>query len=251
MFKVNREFEKLALSHYGYDGGNLKAPLWVSGIEWGGGVKISELVSDISKGPILTPHSVESISDRNKYLNYVFDRIWLKVLSKSLGYEVSDYKKMINDDIRALSSSGPVMKFNLYPISFKDTSFENWSRDFYEVTGFPTKELYMAWVQSHRFKFFNELVSQYKPDVILCSGVTFLRDFLLAFGGVESLFSTPVDKVKLSDKKELYVYQSAISSNTKIYVVPFFGSIHGTKKDSECDLIGELLQKKLVSRNAA
>jgi len=251
MFKVNTEFEKLALSHYGYDGGNLNAPLWVSGIEWGGGVNISELVSDIKKGPVLVPRTVESSLDRNKYLNYVFDRIWLKVLSKSLGCEVSDYKKMINDDVGALSSSGPVMKLNLYPISFKDTSYENWSRDFYEVTGFPTKELYMAWVQSHRFNFFNELVSEYKPDAILCSGVTFRRDFLLAFGGVESLFSTPVEKVKLSEKKELYIYQSSISPTTKIYVVPFFGSIHGTKKDSECEIIGELLQKKLVSRNAA
>lgn len=251
MFKVNAEFEKLALSHYGYDGGNLNARLWVSGIEWGGGVNIPELVSDIKKGPVLVPHSVEKNVDRHKYLNYVFDRIWLKVLSKSLGYEVGEYKKMINDDVAALSSSGPVMKFNLYPISFKDTSFENWNRDFYQVTGFPTKELYMAWVQSNRFKFFNELVHEFQPEVILCSGITFSRDFLLAFGGVESLFSDPIEKVSLSEKKEMLIYQSAISSATKIYLVPFFGSIHGTKKDSECEIIGKLLKENLNSQNAA
>lgn len=251
MFKATQKFEELALSHYGYDGGNLKAPLWVSGIEWGGGVKADELTQDIVKGPLSEPNSVEKIESREKYLNYPFDRIWLKVLSKSLGYEVGDYKKMVIQDIGALSSSGPVMKFNLYPISFKNTSYEHWNKELFKITGFPTKELYMAWVQNYRFKFFNELVGKYRPKVILCSGITFSRDFLLAFGGVESLFAEPLDRVNLSDKKELHIYQSAISDETKIFIVPFFGSIHGTKKDEECEVIGNLVRNNLKKDLAA
>ena len=32
---VKDGFSKLALSHYGYDGGNLGSEIWFSGIEWG------------------------------------------------------------------------------------------------------------------------------------------------------------------------------------------------------------------------
>lgn len=243
MFKVKSDFENLALSHYGYDGGNLNSSFWVSGIEWGGGITPSQLKIDIENGPILNPKSVEKHSDREVYLKYKFDTIWLKILSRTLGFEVADYKKMISDDINALSSSGPMMKFNLYPISFKDTSPEYWNSDFYELTGFPTKELYVGWIQENRFQMFNKLVIENKPKVILCSGITFKKDFLLAFGGVKSIFSIPIETISMQENKTIFVYDSQLSKNTKIIITPFFGSVYGIKSNEQCEAVGNLIRK--------
>lgn len=245
MFEVNDSFKKLALSHYGYDGGNLQSSFWISGIEWGGGIKAEELEHDIKKGPVVYARSTDLLSERLQYTKYNFDRVWLKILAKVLGHNISDFRKMIDEETKALTANGPMMKFNLYPISFKNTSSEQWNRDLYQLTGFPTKELYIAWVQTYRFKFFNDLVKQYSPKIVLCSGTTFKRDFLLAFGGIESLFATPLEKIQISESKDVLVYQSALSSNTKICIAPFFGSIHGTKSDEECNVLGSFLRSKL------
>lgn len=242
MFEVKKDFAKLALSHYGYDGGNINSSFWISGIEWGGGISPEELKKDILNGPIESPRSTEEIKERERYLKYKFDSIWLKILASSLGDEVSNFRKLVGEETRALTSTGPMMKFNLYPISFKDTSTGYWTKDFYELTGFPTKELYMAWVQANRFPLFNKYVEKFQPNVILCSGVLFKRDFLLAFGGIKSLFFEPIEEFEISEKKKVHVFQSSLSVKTKIVMAPFFGSIHGTKSDEECRRLGTYLK---------
>jgi len=245
MFTANTAFSALAMSHYGHDGGNLAAPLWVSGIEWGGGISPVQLLADIRNGPREAPRSTVLQSERDKYAKYNFDRVWLKLLARSLGHSVTDYRNMLSEEVGALTATGPILKLNLYPISFKNTYAGNWSKEFYELTGFPTKELYMAWVQTNRFKFFNDLVAKHRPKIIVCSGSSYKRDYLLAFGGIDSLFSEPKQKILLSTSKEVLIYPSSLASQTEIYIVPFFGGIHGIKSDAECEELGTLLHRAL------
>lgn len=245
MFEINEDFKKIALSHYGYDGGNLDSNFWISGLEWGGGISISELEKDILNGVMHTPNSIENLAEREKYLKYKFDVIWMKILSKAKGLQVDDYRKMVNEDYRVLSSQGPVMKLNLYPISFKNTSSDFWNKEFYKITGFPTKELYIAWIQGQRFKMFNDLIIKHGPRVVLCSGITYKNDFLLAYGGLESLFARPKEEIIISSNKKILIYDSCLSENTKLYIVPFLGSVNGIKSNLECEELGELIGRDL------
>lgn len=249
MYTIKKEFEDLALSHYGYDGGNLDAKFWISGIEWGEGVTPEKLLADIAKGPNIDPLHFENLEDRKKYLNYKFDRIWMKVLSHASGKEVESYKDVIDGDTKALTKNGKVMKLNLYPISFKTTSSDLWTREFYEITGFPTKELYLGWVKTYRFAKFNEMVVAKKPRVILCSGTSVRRDFLLAYGGVEALFSDPIEEIEFSKNKKGHVYNSHLSVNTKIIIVPFFNSVHGVTSNEECKVLGKKVGEYLFENN--
>ncbi|OUR95744.1 hypothetical protein A9Q84_14680 [Halobacteriovorax marinus] len=243
--KINEEFKDLALSHYGYDGGNLKSDIWFSGLEWGGGIDLEELILDIKKGALVIPNSVDTLEERKRFLKYPFDRKILKILSYILDHGVSNYRKMINEDISAYSSQGPIMKFNLYPISFKNTSPEFWSEAFYHLTGFPTKELYMAWVQINRFKFFNKLVTDNNPKIIVCAGTSYKKDFLMAFGGIDSLFMKPEKTMILEGKSNVEVYKSSLSSNCRLIITPFFGNRYGINKDVECEKIGDLIKNYL------
>ncbi|TNF28710.1 MAG: hypothetical protein EP319_08470 [Deltaproteobacteria bacterium] len=238
---VNEDFKNLALSHYGYDGGNLESDLWFSGIEWGGGINVNELKKDIQKAPFLVPF-VDDLNGRKKYLKYQFDRKLLKILVTALGKNVTDYHKEVLPSSGAYSSTGPMFKLNLYPISFKNTSPEHWTKEIYDLTGFPTKELYMGWIQQERFEFFNNLVKEHKPKVIVCAGISFKKDFLLAYGGIDSVFDKPIHKLKLGNKKSpVEVYESRITNDTKLVITPFFGNRYGINRNDECEKIGNYI----------
>lgn len=240
--EVNVNFKKLALSHYGYDGGNLKADIWFSGLEWGGGMSPDELRKDIAEGVPEGSPSSDDLLYRKRYLKFPFDRKILKILASSLDRSTSEYKNMIAEDIKAYASDGAIFKFNLYPISFKNTSPEFWNEDFFQITGFPTKEQYISWVQLNRFPIFNNLVKENKPKVIVCSGTTFKKDFLMAFGGVASLFQSP-KKYPVNGKSDIEVYKSSLISDCYIVVTPFFGGRYGLSKNEECEFVGKLVRK--------
>ena len=250
-FIVKETFKKVALSHYGYDGGNIKSQIWFSGLEWGGGISPTELSKHLLRGAIVKPPSCEGLEDRRQYLSYPFDRKLLKILAAAIGQPTADYKKMVEDGVGAYSQNGPMFKLNLYPVSFKTTCDSYWTREFYDLTGFPTKELYRAWIQTHRFQFFNELVVKHKPQVIVCCGTSYIRDFLMAFGGVETIYSQPIAHLKLKGKSDVRVFESKISPSTKIIVTPFFGNRYGINKDEECDKIGKFISSFFSESNLA
>ncbi len=248
MIDDNNDFKKLALSHYGYDGGNLKSSLWISGLEWGVGITPERLSEDIQKGELSKPLCWDKFEDRENYLKVSFDRVWMKIFINALGHETKEYRNIIKDPYNALASNGIAMKFNLYPIAFKNTASSNWSWDFYRCTGFPTKELYIAWVQKNRFLFFNDLVKEYNPKIILCSGISYYKDYLMAFGGIEALFSEPEDIVTIAGNKQMFVYASKLSRQARICIVPFFGGISGIKSDEECRIIGNYIRSGILEK---
>lgn len=40
---IKENFNEMALSHYGCDGGNLSSPIWACGLEWGGGYEDNQV----------------------------------------------------------------------------------------------------------------------------------------------------------------------------------------------------------------
>ncbi len=212
-------FERWALSYSGMDGGTLRAGgHWLCGIEFGG--KYDDLKKQITQ-PQLVPPFVKANCIWDDFLKYQYNQKLAKLYAVICGKDLSDW----------LNHSGSVglctdlpnantFKLNLYPIACQNESEELWTRQDFEATKFPTKAAYKAWCQTHRFPQFRQLVSTYRPAFVLCTGSSYRKEFLLAFGGPELVFSQSNSARLLSDGQKVEVY---VTDDTTIVVIPFLG----------------------------
>jgi len=243
---MNKNIRDWACSLSGCDGGNVGADIWLCGIEWGGGnldnYYEKNLPHEISQG--------EVVSNLDKYnwkdsITYPYGLNFAKLYSAIKGRKVEDYKK-----VEKLSGE-ELFKLNLYPIAFNSTDHNLWHKNkLDEITGFENKYLFNTWCFFNRFPAFSSLRKKHKPKLIIGTGVDYLRDFLMFFGGIENIDKLSSDKIipkSESNKYDRTFYWVNLDTNTLLVIIPFFSGRYGLNSNYLLQemgtRIGKLLEK--------
>jgi hypothetical protein len=241
MIKPNESFEIWAKSYSGIDGGCLKRNgHWFCGIEFGG--EYTDLEFEFNKGHIKLP-SVSKDLIHASFLKYQFNSKLAKIYTVAMGQPLKQWMEF-SKSIGFCTATSNTIKFNLYPIACKESSEHLWTENHYKRTGFPTKALYKAWCQQYRFPLFKKLRDTYKPEIIICTGATYTREFLLAFGGANHVFLKPKQS-KLKSSKTSHFIQEFSLEETKLFVIPFLG--RQLNSNDALNEVGELVRGALTS----
>lgn len=245
--EIGQKFKEWACSFSGCDGGNPDAKIWVCGIEWGYSKKdaadmppekyYKEISEGINKGP-----SEYKISCNSRY-----DRSLAKLYSSIMGEK--DYKEVIKK-----CDGSEIFKMNLYPIAFNNTDDQLWKKyELDKLTGFKEKNLYKTWCFLHRFPFFSEKVEEKRPDLIIGTGISYLTDFFVCFGGkdgIDAIINVDIiEPESPSDKKRTY-YWGKLKKGTIIVVVPFFSGPYGLNSDDLIQKMGDKIKKLLDQQSS-
>jgi hypothetical protein len=239
---ISQNFKDWSCSFSGCDGGNLEADTWLCGIEWGGGSYDNgvyykdHLPKEIKKGKVVIEISSFNWKDS---VTYTYGRSFAKLFAAIRGEDINSYKDLA---INKWDGS-ELFKLNLYPIAFDSTDGNLWHEyKLDEITGFNEKNLFQTWCFVNRFPFFSELRAVKKPKLIICTGISYLRDFFICFGGNQANSSLiEYGEINpLSENNESKVrryYWVKIDENTTLIVIPFFSGIYGLNSN---DLLQEM-----------
>ncbi|MFT4627465.1 MAG: hypothetical protein ACI8PZ_006149 [Myxococcota bacterium] len=217
--QANQEFADWAVGWSGVNGGNPAGPLWVCGLEFGTGEDKPTLDRDrenytVEGVPAWTDAFVRAY--RTPITRSPFIRKLAKVVLAFEGRPINDYA-----DFRVgglLRPAGTAFHINLYPLSFRNMHGGHWSRDHYELTGFPNKLLYRAWCMQHRFPWLASHARRAAPRVLVCTGASYAEDFRYAF--CADPFASGTSWSLPSGKR---VEEHAIGDGTRLLITPFFG----------------------------
>ncbi len=234
---IPENFKEWACSLSGCDGGNADAKTWLCGIEWGkasyenGIYYKNELPKEINEGKF-TPQMIRF--DWNDSLKYPYGRSFAKLFAAIEGYKVENYREL------ALKRDGSeLFKLNLYPIAFDSTDESHWQKhNLKKLTGFDDKHIYQTWCFLNRFPHFSKFRKEKKPKLIICTGTSYLRDFLICFGGYEAIngqlnyeeIKSPPKPENHKENKRRY-YWIKLDELTTLVVIPFLSGVHGLNSD--------------------
>jgi len=223
---MDKNIRDWACSLSGCDGGNINADIWLCGIEWGGGSRDNYykeyLPKEISSGKVFPNNDKFDWKDS---ITYPYGRSFAKLYSAIIGCKVEEYKQVSDLDGKEL------FKTNLYPIAFDSTDHNLWHENkLDEITGFENKYLFNTWCFFNRFPAFSRLRKKHKPKLIICTGVDYLRDFMMFFGGNENIDKLNTEKLipkSDSNKYDRTYYWVRIDAHSLLVVIPFFSGRYG------------------------
>ena len=216
---LDKKFKEWTNSFSGCTGGRLhkKGGVWICGIEPGGETK--NLKEQILEEDHVEPPKVNGFEEVKK---------WSKNSSLRKGIE-GLLKKIFKDKDDFLNAR--LVLFNLFPIAFRSTDPNLWTKNMYKITGLPTKEDYTSLCRLYRFQRFNELRKKYAPKVIICSGVGRRSDYLLAFFGRKNFYSLKKRLKEASLKKSRFFY--LVFEGSHFVCTPFLGDRRSIKEKDE------------------
>ncbi|MCG9874347.1 MAG: hypothetical protein MH321_06125 [Leptospiraceae bacterium] len=243
--EINKDFIDWASIHSGCDGGNLKGKIWLCGIEWGGGQNPNtlnfkeEFLKLKNSIPFRTHEDTQRIlKNENRKNTYDLNAFkLLSVIETKKELLSINYKEIIKEIIPFEKNSN-YFKLNLYPISFKITSDSLWDSSWKTKTGLENKNLYKLWCWKNRFPYFQKLVNDYNPELIICVGKLYLTDFLMAFEGLSAIdFSHNMNVDRICDDNLFWLKIN--TGKTILCITPFLtnaGNLVGNDKISEFGL---------------
>jgi len=229
---IPQNFQDWACSLSGCDGGNLEADTWLCGIEWGGGSYDNgiyykkHLPEEIKKGKV---DLEKPLFDWKDSITYPYGRSFAKLYAAIQGKDVNTYKKLALNNC----DGSELFKLNLYPIAFDSTDETLWHKyELDKITGFDEKYLFQTWCFMNRFPAFSKLRAEKQPKLIICTGVSYLRDFFMCFGGNKTSSGLikydeiePLSENNKQNKRRYYWVK--IDSYTTLIVIPFFSGTYG------------------------
>ena len=248
---MNENLKDWACSLSGCDGGNIDADIWLCGIEWGAGsygdYYEKDLPDEIKNGKVTPKMSTFDWSDS---ITYPYGRSFAKLYMAINDQDVVAYK-----DVSSLSGN-ELFKLNLYPIAFDTTDHSLWHKNKLDViTGFENKYLFNVWCFFNRFPAFSNLRETKKPKLIICTGVDYLKDFLMFFGGNESINKLNVGSLSPESDSNSYertYYWVILGENTLLVVIPFFSGRYGLNSNYLLQEMGRRIKNLLVKcRNSS
>lgn len=239
--------QKWARSMSGCDGGNQNAPVWLCGIEPGGGGKgeddyyKKQLEPEIANGEPPERSDIYNWAEHNKYR---FGKSFAKLYS---AYKEQDMRNYLS--YTQSLKGDEVFKLNLYPIAFVSTNESHWHyHDLDSITGFSHKHLFNLWCEHHRFPYFAELRKKHHPELIVCCGLNYLSKFLLFFGAD----APEVAKLKIevipcesgsARNAPRRMYVTKIGMNTLFVCIPFFSGSYGLNSNQMLTYVGNKLRE--------
>jgi hypothetical protein len=244
---IPNNFREWACSLSGCDGGNKSAETWLCGIEWGGGSYDSgiyykeNLPNEISKGSF-TPS--DTLFDWKDSVTYPYGRSFAKLYAAIQGEDINNYKELAEN--KWVGSE--LFKLNLYPIAFDSTDESLWHEyKLDEITGFDEKHLFQTWCFMNRFPAFAKLRQENNPKLIICTGVSYLRDFFMCFGGGQEesglIEYDEIEVLSESNKKiKRRYYWVKLSKRTTLVVIPFFSGSSGLNSNQLLQDMGGIIR---------
>ena len=239
---VDPEFKKWAKSLIGCDGGDITAGIYFCGIEWGGESAPNLYPLDYSyqkDGLTIPARDFETVAKKPEYTKHNFDQKIAKIMLAAYPKEFGglNYKEFMRQHF--CMNPGPLFKLNLYPFNFKSHHDELWTEAHFEKTGIPTKAQYRAWCIENRFPLFKQIVEKYEPKVIVCFGVSYRLDYVLAFGGPELLFKKNHEEVTVAGRKFETI---KVTARTRIVIAPFLSGAAGLNSNEVLTAFGHKLK---------
>lgn len=228
---VTNEFERMALSFCGCEGGNLGSPVWICGLEPGvkrkgrGGAE--NKISEEEMKPLPEPGAwnKETIRDnlKNQYNNKA---AWF--FCYLFGWKInqgSDEYKHECEKHKLFCEDGIGFKMNMFPIPFQTNDLaRQWSEKLKEQKGFDNYSAYQEWCVKHRGEYFYKLVEKHNPKIIVCTGVRYPKEFMNFFRCEPGCIKEYPKN--LENPEHCY---TGITNNksTIVVVTPFFGGAKG------------------------
>ena len=216
-------FLDVVKSFYGCTGGNIDSPVWLCGLEWGGGFDLSYpypmdgLACDDFES--LQVSDVEHFRDLFWAPRSSFCRSVIKIL---LAIRHGDYNGEYTNDFKTLEDNqivgenGLALILNACPISLKNRqNIQDWSKitlrrtdgsefPLREWSGCQTFNEYVEFVQEHRFECFEAERRKRRPKIIVACGDDAARVFLCKedWENREALFGEGMRISSRSDNKK-------------------------------------------------
>lgn len=230
-----KRIEDYICSYSGIDGGNIKARIWICGLEYGGS---SDETSDM-----LPFHNLDDLLgwDDKFHRQYKSDiPRWpyhrgVAKLMTSMLHRVSGKSPGVHGweeyrDHILYRPNGNEFKLNLFPIPFARLSSRSGLpgifRDKNEYYNFCRQK-------ESRFGLLNKLMLRLKPKLIIATGISHRFDFANAFGfEVDVLAEKPI-----LDKRMFIAKQP----DCTLAVIPFFTSRFGLNSDKLIGRAGEVI----------
>lgn len=243
-------FKEWACSLSGCDGGNFYADTWLCGIEWGAGSQDNgiyyktQLLEEMTAGKA---HPPCDRFDWNESLSYPYGRSFAKLYAAIHGEKVQSYKYLAANTW----DGSELFKLNLYPIAFDSTDESLWEKNnLHQITGFDEKHLFQTWCFLNRFPAFSALRknrSPRPPKLIIGTGISYLRDFIMCFGWDQgtcgSIRYGDIEPSSESNKKnKRRYYWVSLDSFTTLMVVPFFSGTYGLNSDYLLQEMGQRIK---------
>lgn len=234
---VKPDFQKWATGFSGFDGGNLRAATWFCGIEPGGTDDL--IFSDVSNPGYLDDKG------RERLVKEPYNQKLLKLYSAILGEDTNDFRKVALEN-KVFDKSSNQFKLNLYPISFRHDGDELWDENIYRKTGLPTKSMYQAWCQCYRFQEIRKWAREHSPQLIIGTGFSYRKEFIMGFEGVESTFRTEKifeeEPAPATPPRKL-IWLPVNDGKTLLIVTPFMGGRNGLNSDALLRDFGRAIRK--------
>ena len=234
MIQAKADFQRWATGYSGFDGGNPRGPIWFCGIEYGGGEDRPHFGFDVD---VTEPGSI-SADETLQFIGHPYNSNAVKLYSAILGDEPGKYKDIARSR-RVFGKDSDLFKLNLYPLSFHTDNDDLWEEWHFEKTGLPTKSLYRAWCQVHRFARFTAWTRQHAPKLVIGTGLSHEKDFIMAFNGADTIFK-PADAITVETISEKSLKWLPINDGrTILAIVPFLGGPYGLNSDTQLGAFGQ------------
>lgn len=274
---MSENFTKLVESFYGSTIGNVRSPVWMCGLEWGGGYdsKIPILESE------LEPYGLEDIQTTS--LQDFIDNFWasgspfcrntMKILCELYNCTEPETEASYDQDwepweeLGIVGVNGLALILNAFPISFENRRVLGKKWNEYKVrttkdernpillsewTGLKNFDEYIKFVVKHRSKIYSNERKLRKPKLIICFGKQSLDTFLdlwdvesrtpsLAFN-----FDDPFNPdFESKSHPNCFAYWT---DETLVAVVPFPGGPNGIKSKPRITNVSTWLYNAVAKR---
>lgn len=235
------EIESFLLGYSGYCGGDIGSPerpsIWCCGIEWGGDGINEKAVLDYFESRDW--EQIGGFEPDDGYIKARYNISLCKLLCAIQGGQVEDYEQFAEQhQVWHKGAKTGYLKLNLYPLWFKDTDENRWTKELSDLLSFRDKNEYLNWCQRHRFPVINELAQKHQPRLVICFGLSYENEFHQAFSDDDVGFDTElIDGLKVKWKRN--------KNGTIVVVLPFPNIPNGLLRNQSIQLIGGFLASLL------
>lgn len=238
---VKVDFERWALSYSGMFG-NINAPYWFCGIEYGGEEKESRkdayFKSEYDKH--IDQERPDYVNDdyKHKYTDYWKWPVWRRIAKLVLFIkgESTDPLKYHKDSL--FNEKGETFLMELYPLEFHRhyDAFDDLDT---QVTGLRNRDEYAFWCRLNRFPILREHFLKSKAKCLVCFSKTNKMEFLSIF----QVNDIDKDSVSTDDVNDSSI--TCFQVNGKwVFLIPFLGQ-GGLMSDDSLKKLGELIRLKI------
>ena len=197
--------------------------------------------TEIKKGKVNPEQNLFNWKDS---ITYPFGLSFAKLHAAIQGESVENYR-----ELSSTWDGSELFKLNLYPIAFDSTDDTLWHKyKLDKITGFDEKHLFQTWCFMNRFPAYSELREKKRPKLIICTGVSYLRDFFMCFGGNRSNSGfikygdiSPAPESKIQNKRRYYWVN--LDDYSTLIVIPFFSGSYGLNSNHLLQNMGNKIRE--------